>query len=114
MSAAGCQTGTPVLCRAHHNGTPEHTTGTGFTPERVTNEAPVAMDVRAEQYSIEVLINNTKLQENVVCWLPLLVQFVRTQPTNILLDGLECYEVTHMKDDITTVTVELKSGTVQK
>ena len=61
MSAAGCQTGTPVLCRAHHNGTPEHTTGTGFTPERVTNEAPVAMDVRAEQYSIEVLINNTKL-----------------------------------------------------
>jgi len=29
MSAAGCQTGTPVLCHAH-NGTPKHTTGTGF------------------------------------------------------------------------------------
>jgi len=39
MSAAGCQTGTPVLCRAH-NGTPEHTTGTGFAPGRATIEAP--------------------------------------------------------------------------
>jgi len=37
MSAAGCQTGTPVLCRAH-NGTPEDTTGTGFAPGRVTSE----------------------------------------------------------------------------
>jgi len=42
MSAAGCQTGTPVLCRAH-NGTPEHTTGTGFVPGRVNSEAPVAV-----------------------------------------------------------------------
>ena len=41
MSAAGCQTGTPVLCRAH-DGTPEHTTGTGFVPGCVTSEAPVA------------------------------------------------------------------------
>ena len=32
---------TPVLCHAH-NGTPEHTTGTGFVPQRVTSEAPVA------------------------------------------------------------------------
>ena len=42
MSAAGCQTGTPVLCHAH-NGTPEHTTGTGFVLGRVTSEAPVAV-----------------------------------------------------------------------
>jgi len=40
--AAGCQTGTPVLCHAH-SGTPEHTTGTGFVPGRVTSEAPVAV-----------------------------------------------------------------------
>jgi len=42
MSAAGCHTGTAVLCRAH-NGTPEHTTGTGFVPGRVTSEASVAV-----------------------------------------------------------------------
>jgi len=42
MSAAGCQTGTSVLCRAH-NGTPEYTTGTGFAPGRVTSDAPVAV-----------------------------------------------------------------------
>jgi len=42
MSAAGCQTGTPVLCHAH-NGTPEHTTGTGFVPGRVTSEAAVTV-----------------------------------------------------------------------
>ena len=42
MWAAGCQTGTPVLCYAH-NGTPEHTTRTGFVPGRVTSEAPVAV-----------------------------------------------------------------------
>ena len=41
MSVAGCQTGTPALCRAH-SGTPEHTTGTGFVPGCVTSEAPVA------------------------------------------------------------------------
>ena len=42
MSAASCQTGTPVLCHAH-NGTPEHKTGTGFVPGRATSEAPVAV-----------------------------------------------------------------------
>ena len=42
MSAAGCQTGTPVLCHAH-NGTPEHTAGIGFVLGRVTSEAPVAV-----------------------------------------------------------------------
>jgi len=44
MSVAGCQTGTPALCRAH-SGTPEHTTGTGFVPGRVTSEAPVAVEL---------------------------------------------------------------------
>ena len=60
MSAAGCQTGTPVLCHAH-NGTPEHTTGTGFVPGRVTSEAPVAVGLcvlkktsRAAAFSITV------------------------------------------------------------
>ena len=43
MSAAGCQTGTPVLCHAH-NGTQEHTTGTRFAPGRATSEAPVAVE----------------------------------------------------------------------
>jgi len=42
MSAAGCQTGTPVLCHAH-NGTLEYTTGTGFVSGRVTSEAPVVV-----------------------------------------------------------------------
>jgi len=42
MLAAGCQTGKLVLCHAH-NGTPEHTTGTGFVPGCVTSEAPVAV-----------------------------------------------------------------------
>ena len=46
MSAAGCQTGTPVPCHAH-NGTPEHTTGTGFAPGRVTSETPVAVELCA-------------------------------------------------------------------
>ena len=30
------------MCHAH-NGTPEHTTGTGFVPGRATSEAPVAV-----------------------------------------------------------------------
>jgi len=42
MSAVGCQTGMLMLCHAH-NGTPEHTTGTGFVPGRVTSLAPVAV-----------------------------------------------------------------------
>jgi len=44
MSAAGCPTGTLVLCRSH-NGTPEHTTGTGFAPGCATIEAPVAVEL---------------------------------------------------------------------
>ena len=44
MSAAGCQTGMQVRAVPYaHNGTPEHTTGTGFVPGRVTSEAPVAL-----------------------------------------------------------------------
>jgi len=45
MSAAGCQTGTPVLCRAH-NGMPEYTTRTGFALGCATSEAPVAVELR--------------------------------------------------------------------
>jgi len=41
MSAAGCQTGMPVLCHAHN----EHTTGTWFAPGRANSEAPVAMEL---------------------------------------------------------------------
>ena len=47
MSAAGCQTGMPVLCQAH-NGTPEHTTGTGFVPGRITSEAPDMRDMHSD------------------------------------------------------------------
>ena len=43
MSAAGCQPDTLVLYRAH-NDMPEHTTGTGFTPERVTSAAAEAVE----------------------------------------------------------------------
>jgi len=50
MSAAGCQTGMLVLCHAH-NGTPEHTTGTGFVPGHATSEAPVAVGLCVLTYS---------------------------------------------------------------
>ena len=46
MSAAGCQPDTPVLYRVH-SGMPEHTTRTGFAPERVTSAAPEAVESRA-------------------------------------------------------------------
>jgi len=49
MSAAGCQTGMPVLCHAH-NGTSEHTTGTGFVLGCITIEAPVAMELCVLMY----------------------------------------------------------------
>ena len=44
MPAAGCQTDTPVLWHAH-NGTQEHTTGTGFALGRATSEALVAVEL---------------------------------------------------------------------
>ena len=43
MSAAGFLLDTPVLCHAH-NDTPEHTTGTGFAPVRVTSAVPGAVE----------------------------------------------------------------------
>ena len=45
MSAAGfLLDDTPVLCHAH-NDTPEHTTGTGFAPVRVTSAVPGAVEL---------------------------------------------------------------------
>ena len=53
-SAAGCQLDTPVLCCAHSD-MPEHTTGNGFAPGRVTSAVRLCAISCLCQYKLAVV-----------------------------------------------------------